>query len=222
MRTRILIDRGARSILSGVLGAALLIGVLLPTQPAAAQDLFCEYDPSILVQTDAGPVLLHLFFRTSRVIDPRVVEGLNGDARPLAGLTAQGIRERGVAVADRDALLRYLEAHTWFRVARVERRGSNYDIEIQSYVAGPLRLELTAYLAFDREDPTPTTGLKPISAPSPFLQQNPWIQPAPGFRPDVFSNFDTKRAPSLMTTTIRLSERDIRAQQKSIQALAKR
>lgn len=211
----------ARSTLSAFAAVVVLLAVILPTRPAAAQDLFCEYDPSILIQTDAGPVLVHLFFRTSRVIDPRVVDGLLDDSRPLAGLTAKTVRENGAVVADRDAMLRYLEAHTWFRVARVERRGAAYDIEIQSYVAGPLRLELTAYLAFDREDPTPATDLRPIVAPSRFMQQNPWIQPAPGFQPDVFSNFDTKRSPSLMTTTIRLTERDIRAQQAKVRGLGR-
>jgi hypothetical protein len=210
-----------RRIRSAVAAVVVLLAVVLPTRPAAAQDLFCEYDPSILVQTDAGPVLIHLFFRTSRVVDARAVEGLIEDSRPVVGLTARTVREKGSVVADRDAMLRYLEEHTWFRVARVERRGATYDIEIQSYVAGPLRLELTAYLAFDREDPTPVGDLRPISAPSRFMQQNPWIQPAPGFQADVFSNFDTKRSPSLMTTTIRLTERDIRAQQAKIRGFAR-
>jgi hypothetical protein len=195
-----------------VIAGLLLLGFLVPAAPANAQDLFCEYDPSILVQTDSGPVLIHLFFRTSRVLDARVVDGLD-DSAPLGSLSARTVRERGIVVAERDWLLRYLEANTYFRVARVQRGDGSYEIDVQSFVAGPLRLNLTAYLAFDRSDPTPTTGLKPISAPSPFLQQNPWIQPAPGFKPHVFSNFDSKRSPALMNTSIRLSERDVRAQQ---------
>ncbi|GIW08724.1 MAG: hypothetical protein KatS3mg060_3529 [Dehalococcoidia bacterium] len=205
-----------RRIVAAVAGLVLLLALVVPAAPADAQDLFCEYDPSILVQTDSGPVLIHLFFRTSRLIDTRAVEGMFDDAQPIHGLTARSVREHGVVLAERDSLLRYLEANTSFRVARVQRNGGSYDIEVQSFVAGALRLELTAYLAFDRDDPTPTFGLRPIKAPSPFMQQNPWIHPAPGFQPDVFSNFDTERTPGMMDTTIRISESDIRAQQSRI------
>jgi hypothetical protein len=192
--------------------AVLLLGFLLPLQPAEAQDLFCEYDPSILVQTDQGPVLVHLFFRTSRVVDSKVIEALADESPVVRSLSARLVRQRGVVVAPKDAMLEYLEAHTYFRVASVERKGSAYTIRIESYVSGPLKLRLTAYVAFDRDDPTSTAGLTPIVAPSPFLQQNPWIQPAPGFRADVFSNFDTATSPNLMRNAITLSAADIRQQ----------
>ncbi|MFN8534433.1 MAG: hypothetical protein U0556_12910 [Dehalococcoidia bacterium] len=204
--------RVAQTWRKAALLVAILAGLLVPAMPAGAQDLFCEYDPSILVQTDQGPVLVHLFFRTSRLVDSRTFVGLADGDEPIRGVSSRLVRERGTVVAPTNAMLEYLEAHTYFRVSRVERRGDTYDIEVVSYVDGPARLSLTAYVTFDRNDPTSTRRLKPLVAPTDFLQQDPWIQPAAGFSPDVFSNFDSETGSGRMTTTIRLSSRDVQAQ----------